>query len=353
VRPKWRARRTAPVRRPAPDSGDFTSLPPEAVLPAPLHRRRCGFQTPTRLQDLDLACVPAPASGSQCSGRIGCLPAILAAHLGAIGDLPDIPERASSEVPGAVTPRAFRFRGSVQRLGHSPALAADPCQHGARVRRLSPRTGRRPAAVPLATARSRRITCHRYKGKEGALTVARWSGEKLGSRWSRRSRTSSRGLHARGLQPAKRHNLSRAPAAERDVDSGCSAQKTADRGDPLRQAPVARLFPLHFREEPEDARPRRLVLLPGRSGARRRCDSLGSPRTRRSRRPPARSQAASGRRRRWLLVGGMWYLRMRLAGSAVRGERRVTTRRRQTDSLYPQRRPLRPPTQVIAHRGQS
>jgi hypothetical protein len=67
-----------------------------------------------------------------------------------------------------------------------------------------PRTGRRPAAVPLATARSRRITCHRYKGKEGALTVARWSGEKTGSRWSRRSMTSSRGLHARGLQ-SRRH----------------------------------------------------------------------------------------------------------------------------------------------------
>jgi hypothetical protein len=50
----------------------FTTFPPEAVLPTPLHRRRCGFQTPARLQDLDLACVPAPASGSQCSGRIGC-----------------------------------------------------------------------------------------------------------------------------------------------------------------------------------------------------------------------------------------------------------------------------------------
>jgi hypothetical protein len=41
--------------------------------------------------------------------------------------------------------------------------------------------------------------------------------------------------------------------------------------------------------------------------------------------PPGHLEG-SGRRGRGLLVGGMWHLRMRLAGSALRrGERRVTT----------------------------
>jgi hypothetical protein len=178
-----------PERRPAPDSGDFTSLPPEAVLPAPLHRRRYGFQTPARLLDLDLARVPAPASGSQCSGRIGCFACDSRRSPRGNRAISLHPERASSAVPGAVTPRAVRFAARSS-LVLSPALASDPCQHGARVRRLGPRTGRRPAVVPLATARSRRITCHRYKGKEGALTVATWSGEKPGA-----AGADARGLH--------------------------------------------------------------------------------------------------------------------------------------------------------------
>jgi hypothetical protein len=154
-----------PVRRPAPDLGDFTSLPPEAVLPAPLHRRRCGFQTPARLQDLDLACVPPPASGSQCSGRIGCFACDSRRSPWAIGRSPCIPERASSEVPGAVTPRAVRFAARSS-LGRSPPsrrihanteLASDASVRGPVGGPPSSRSRRRgPGGSPSTDTRARK-----------------------------------------------------------------------------------------------------------------------------------------------------------------------------------------------------
>jgi hypothetical protein len=209
-----------PVRRPAPDSGDFTSLPPRRfcrhhfIGVGAAFRRRPVFRTSTsRAFPRRLLARSAPA-GSAAS------PVTLAAHLWAIGRSPCIPERASSEVPGAVTPRAVRFAARSS-LGRSPPsrrihanteLASDASVRGPVGGPPSSRSRRRgPGGSPSTD----------YKGKEGALTVARWSGEKPGSRRSRRSRTSAPGLLLEDF-------CSRTSARGRLIEDVCS--RTSARG---------------------------------------------------------------------------------------------------------------------------
>jgi hypothetical protein len=97
------------------------------------------------------------------------------------GDLPASPSAPPLRCPGAVTPRAVPLAARSQpRLAPSP-VAADPlASHRARLRCLGPKTSWRPACRPLATARSRRVTFHPYKGAGRCWTVSPGSGEKPG-----------------------------------------------------------------------------------------------------------------------------------------------------------------------------
>jgi hypothetical protein len=157
---------------------------PEVALPAPLRRRRCGStgrrrSSAARPDARDLV----PASGSARLGEIAApRPMTLTVRVLALRRPPCISERASSEVPGcghaSCRPLAARSQPRpVPRLW--PRILRQPWDSFA-----MPRSEDRwrPACRPLATARSRRVTFHPYKGTERRRTVAAGSGEKSETR---------------------------------------------------------------------------------------------------------------------------------------------------------------------------
>jgi hypothetical protein len=95
---------------------------------------------------------------------------------------PCVSERASSEVPGCGHASCRCAHGLVPASARSLANGRGwVASHQTRLRCLGPRTGWRPAWQPFATARSRRVTFHPYKGTERALTVPSGIGEKARS----------------------------------------------------------------------------------------------------------------------------------------------------------------------------
>jgi hypothetical protein len=155
---------------------------PEAALPAPLRRRRCGYSgcplfSPSASRERLSCRFPTPPA----LARSAASPWTLAVRVPAPGRSPCISERASSEVPGCGRLVPFGSRLGLS-LGRSLALAADPLPVvGLRVRCLGPKTGWQPAGPPLATARFRRFTFHSNKGEAFASSVAGSGEEKSGS----------------------------------------------------------------------------------------------------------------------------------------------------------------------------
>jgi hypothetical protein len=103
-----------------------------------------------------------------------------------------------------VRSRLVPFRcGSVPASARSLARGRGSfASHGTRLRCTRSEDGWRPACRPLATARSRRVTFHLYKGTKRRRTLAAGSGEK--------SRSPGRGTH---LQWRTSPALPRLPAA--------------------------------------------------------------------------------------------------------------------------------------------
>ena len=108
------------------------------------------------------------------------------------GDLPASPSAPPLRCPGAVTPRAVPLtaRSQPRPLPRPwPRILRQPSCSPA----MPPSEDRwRPACRPLATARSRRVTFHLYKGTERRRTVAAGNEEKLGRSVQRRSETALR-----------------------------------------------------------------------------------------------------------------------------------------------------------------
>jgi hypothetical protein len=142
------------------------------------------LRAPTHLQVLGFARVTlVPVSGSA-SPRRDRRAAPGDPRLSRLGTpaIPCVSELASSEVPGCGHVSCRSARGSV------PASACSlACGRGsfagqrARLRCLGPKTSWRPACQPLATAQSRRVTFHPYKGEEPRRSVLLYAGEKPGS----------------------------------------------------------------------------------------------------------------------------------------------------------------------------
>ena len=143
-----------------------------------LHGRRPSSVAQPRSRDPRDRPLAPPRLGEIAAPRL----VTLATRVVALGDLPASPSAPPLRCPGAVTPRAVSLAARSQLLGSLPRLWR---------RLLGQSTGSpamprsedrwRPACRSLATARSRRVTFHLYKGTEQRRTVAAGSGGKLGS----------------------------------------------------------------------------------------------------------------------------------------------------------------------------